>query len=61
MDGADLARVLAAGAVAGQLGTAFLLSPESGANDTYKPRSPTRRSIAPTSPARSPVGGPAAW
>ncbi len=36
MDGADVARVLAAGAVAGQLGTAFLLSPESAANDTYK-------------------------
>jgi nitronate monooxygenase len=36
MDGADLARVLAAGAVAGQLGTAFLLCPESGANETYR-------------------------
>ena len=37
MDGADVARAsLAAGAVAGQLGTAFLLSPESAANDTYK-------------------------
>jgi len=36
MDGSDLARVLSVGAVAGQLGTAFLLSPESAANDTYK-------------------------
>ena len=36
MDGTDLARVLGAGAVAGQLGTAFLLSPESGANETYR-------------------------
>ena len=36
MDGDDLARVLAAGAVAGQLGTAFLLTPECGVNDTYR-------------------------
>jgi len=36
MDGDDLARVLDAGAVAGQLGTAFLLTPECGANDTYR-------------------------
>ena len=35
-DGDDLARVLDAGAVAGQLGTAFLLSPECGANDTHR-------------------------
>jgi nitronate monooxygenase len=36
MDGHDVAAVLAAGAEAAQLGTAFLRSPESGANDTYK-------------------------
>ena len=36
MDGRDVAAVLAAGAEAAQLGTAFLRSPESGANDTYK-------------------------
>jgi nitronate monooxygenase len=36
MDADDLARVLAGGAVAGQLGTAFLLCPESGANETYR-------------------------
>ena len=36
MDGRDLAAVLAAGADAAQLGTAFLRSPESGAHDTYK-------------------------
>jgi nitronate monooxygenase len=36
MDGADVGRVLAAGAVAAQLGTAFLLSPESGTNETYR-------------------------
>jgi nitronate monooxygenase len=36
MEGSDLAQVLSAGAVAGQLGTAFLLSAESAANDTYK-------------------------
>ena len=36
MDGRDLAAVLVAGAEAAQLGTAFLLSPESGAHATYK-------------------------
>jgi nitronate monooxygenase len=36
MDGRDLAAVLAAGAAAAQLGTAFLLSPESGTNATYR-------------------------
>ncbi len=36
MDGDDVARVLAAGAVAAQLGTAFLLTPESGTNETHR-------------------------
>jgi len=36
MDGADLAAVLAAGASAAQLGTAFLRSDESGAHQLYK-------------------------
>ena len=36
MDGRDLAAVLVAGADAAQLGTAFLRSPESGANEKYK-------------------------
>ena len=36
MDGRDVAAVLAGGAEAAQLGTAFLRSPESAANDTYK-------------------------
>jgi nitronate monooxygenase len=36
MDGRDVAAVLVAGAEAAQLGTAFLLSAESGANETYK-------------------------
>src|SRR5204863_4832058 len=36
MDGRDLAAVLLAGAEAGQLGTAFLRSPECGAHETYK-------------------------
>ncbi len=36
MDGRDLAAVLAAGADAAQLGTAFLRSDESGAHPTYK-------------------------
>jgi nitronate monooxygenase len=35
-DGDDVACVLAAGAVAAQLGTAFLLAPESGTNETYR-------------------------
>ncbi|MEV4296787.1 nitronate monooxygenase [Microbispora rosea] len=36
MDGADVAAVLAAGAVAAQLGTAFLRTPESGAHPVHK-------------------------
>lgn len=36
MDGADVARVRAAGAVAGQLGTAFAWTPESGAAAPYR-------------------------
>lgn len=36
MDGADIAAVLAAGAVAAQLGTAFLRTPESGAHPVHK-------------------------
>jgi nitronate monooxygenase len=36
MSGADIARAIASGAVAAQLGTAFLRSPESGAHDIYK-------------------------
>jgi nitronate monooxygenase len=36
MDGRDIAEMLAAGAVAAQLGTAFLLCPECGAPATYK-------------------------
>jgi nitronate monooxygenase len=36
MGGADVARVIASGAAAAQLGTAFLRTPESGANDIYK-------------------------
>lgn len=36
MDGRDAARAIAAGAAAGQLGTAFLVCPESGAPDAYK-------------------------
>lgn len=36
MRGAQIAAVLAAGAVAGQLGTAFLVCPESGANQLHK-------------------------
>src|SRR5215207_257505 len=36
MDGDDLARVLAAGAVAGQIGTAFLRTPESGTSKTHR-------------------------
>jgi nitronate monooxygenase len=36
MDGADVARVLSAGAVAGQLGTAFVWTPESGAVPAYR-------------------------
>ena len=36
MDGGDIARALAAGASAAQLGTAFLPCPESGASEAYK-------------------------
>ena len=36
MDGRDIAEILAAGAVAAQLGTAFLLCPECGAPAPYK-------------------------
>ncbi|MEU7887874.1 nitronate monooxygenase [Microbispora bryophytorum] len=36
MDGADVAAVLAAGAVAAQLGTAFLRTPESGTHPVHK-------------------------
>ena len=36
MDGADISRALAAGAQAAQLGTAFLVCPESGAAAPYK-------------------------
>jgi nitronate monooxygenase len=36
MTGLDVARVIDSGAIAGQLGTAFLRSPESGAHDIYK-------------------------
>lgn len=36
MDGHDIAAALARGAVAAQLGTAFLACPESGASDAYK-------------------------
>lgn len=36
MDGRDIARALAAGAAAAQLGTAFLACPESGASAAYK-------------------------
>ncbi|MDF7813965.1 nitronate monooxygenase family protein [Hymenobacter sp. YC55] len=36
MDGADLAAVLRAGAVAGQLGTAFVACPESAASAAYR-------------------------
>ena len=36
MDGRDIARALAAGASAAQLGTAFLPCPESGASEAYK-------------------------
>ncbi len=36
MTGADVAEVLAAGAVAGQLGTAFLLAPEAGTNELHR-------------------------
>jgi nitronate monooxygenase len=36
MDGTDVAAVLVAGAEAALLGTAFLRSPESGANETHK-------------------------
>ncbi|MEV7805233.1 nitronate monooxygenase [Microbispora sp. NPDC088329] len=36
MDGADVAAVLSAGAVAAQLGTAFLRTPESGAHPVHK-------------------------
>lgn len=36
MDGRDIARVMAAGAQAAQLGTAFLACPESGAAQPYK-------------------------
>ena len=62
MDGADVgAGLLEHGAVAGQLGTAFLLSPESAANPTYK------RALADPSfdrtdlTRRSPVGGRVGW
>ncbi len=34
--GADVAAVIAAGAIAAQLGTAFLLCPEAGTNETYR-------------------------
>jgi nitronate monooxygenase len=36
MDGREIAGMLAAGAAAGQLGTAFLVCPESGAPEAYK-------------------------
>ncbi|SLC63376.1 2-nitropropane dioxygenase protein [Mycobacteroides abscessus subsp. massiliense] len=36
MDGADIARVLAAGAAAAQLGTALVVTDESGAKQVYK-------------------------
>lgn len=36
MDGADVARVLDAGATAAQLGTAFVLCPESSADERYR-------------------------
>lgn len=36
MDGRDISLVLAAGAQAGQLGTAFIVCPESGAAEPYK-------------------------
>lgn len=36
MDGEDIARALDAGAVAAQLGTAFILCPESAADDAYR-------------------------
>jgi nitronate monooxygenase len=36
MDGADVARVLAKGAAAAQLGTAFLFTPESGASQAWR-------------------------
>jgi nitronate monooxygenase len=36
MDGRDIAKALDAGAVAVQMGTAFLACPESGASDAYK-------------------------
>jgi nitronate monooxygenase len=36
MDGTDLARALDAGAVAGQMGTAFLLCPEAGTVDAHR-------------------------
>ncbi|HET7774409.1 MAG TPA: nitronate monooxygenase [Burkholderiaceae bacterium] len=36
MDGADVARVLRAGAAAAQLGTAFLLCPEAGTTPSYR-------------------------
>ena len=62
MDGDDVARVLAAGAVAAQLGTAFLLAPESGANEAHRRRvDRLSRSIAPTSHAPSPVVVLAGW
>jgi len=43
MDGADVAAVLAAGATAAQLGTAFLATPESGAHPLHKAALTDRR------------------
>jgi nitronate monooxygenase len=45
-DGADVARVLAAGASAAQLGTSFLLTPEAGTSE------PHRRALAQERPTR---------
>ena len=42
MTGAALAAVLAAGATAGQLGTAYLRSPEAGTSDAQRTRPPVR-------------------
>ena len=62
MTGADVAAVIRAGAVAAQMGTAFLRCPESGASATPQ-GGPVRSRVhrARPSPGPSAVGGPGAW
>jgi nitronate monooxygenase len=58
MTGADIADVLAAGAVAAQLGTAFLCAPESGAPAAYR-RALLDRTYPATAVTRAFTGRPA--